>query len=491
MFESAEVGNKVEKRDYNAAVPKVRAALLQTQRDLAQSPLSVVIVVGGVEGAGKSETVNLLHEWMDARGIQTHALAAPSDEERERPAMWRFWRLLPPKGRIGIFFGSWYTDPIINRVFHRESAARYDLALERIADFERMLVQENTVVVKLWMHLSKDAQRKRLKSLQADPKQRWRVTKKDWEYFEKYDRFRRVSEHALQRTSTAEAPWLIVEASDPRYRALTVTRLLQEAIQQRLEAIQSTPKQKIVPDRPKPKPVNVLRQLDLTSKVKDSTYDKKLIKYEAELSELSRRLHNEKRSAILVFEGPDAAGKGGAIRRLTGAMDARLYQVTSVAAPTDEERAHPYLWRFWRHLPRQGRVTIYDRSWYGRVLVERIEGFCAPDAWGRAYSEINAFEEQLTDFGVILVKFWLAISPEEQLRRFKDREATPYKQYKITEEDWRNREKWNSYEAAACDMIEKTSAENSPWVVVPAEDKNTARLTVMKTVCKAIDKGLR
>src|SRR5262245_21599234 len=193
---------------------------------------------------------------------------------------------------------------------------------------------------------------------------------------------------------------------------------------------------------------------------------------------------------LLVFEGPDAAGKGGSIRRLTQAMDARLYQVISVAAPTDEERAHPYLWRFWRHLPRMGRVTIYDRSWYGRVLVERVEGFCRTADWQRAYGEINAFEKQLTDFGVILIKFWLTISPEEQLARFKDRQTTPYKQYKITEEDWRNRNKWDFYEAAACDMIEKTSVETAPWVLVEANNKEWARIKVLKSIVRRLKEEL-
>jgi AMP-polyphosphate phosphotransferase len=244
------------------------------------------------------------------------------------------------------------------------------------------------------------------------------------------------------------------------------------------------------PQMPKPAKRNVINRLDLGAGLKDKEYDKKLLKFQGELARLTRRLHDERRTLILVFEGPDAAGKGGTIRRVTSCIDARLYQVISVAAPTDEERAHPYLWRFWRHLPRLGRVTIYDRSWYGRVLVERVEGFCAPEDWQRAYTEINAFEAQLAGFGIVVVKFWLAIGADEQLRRFEDRQTTPYKQYKITEEDWRNREKWNAYEAAACDMIEKTSTEAAPWVLVEANDKNWARIKVLRTVCKSLKAAL-
>jgi polyphosphate kinase 2 (PPK2 family) len=191
-----------------------------------------------------------------------------------------------------------------------------------------------------------------------------------------------------------------------------------------------------------------------------------------------------------LVEGPDAAGKGGVIRRITQSMDARLYRLMSVAAPTDEERARPYLWRFWRALPRVGRSTIYDRSWYGRVLVERVEGFAAAEEWRRAYGEINAFEEQLAGAGTIIRKFWIALSADEQLKRFKDRQVTPYKQYKITEEDWRNRAKWGAYEAAACDMIERTSTEHAPWVLVEGNDKLWARVKVMKTVVEALEKEL-
>jgi polyphosphate kinase 2 (PPK2 family) len=222
--------------------------------------------------------------------------------------------------------------------------------------------------------------------------------------------------------------------------------------------------------------------MDLTLKLSAEKYERRLTKGMARVNLLTRKLYERQRSLILVFEGPDAAGKGGVIRRLTSAMDARNYQHISIAAPTDEERAHPYLWRFWRSLPRRGRVTIYDRSWYGRVLVERVEGFCHREEWERAFSEINAFEESLTEFGTIVLKFWLALSAKEQLRRFKEREVTPYKQYKITEEDWRNRAKWDSYEAAAVEMVDRTSSQNAPWVLVEAEDKNWARIKVIETV---------
>jgi polyphosphate:AMP phosphotransferase len=485
MFESAEVGNHLDKATYKAEAPKVRAALLQAQKELAEADFAVVVLVAGVEGGGKSETVNLLLEWLDARGIQTHAMAAPTDEERQRPPMWRFWRMLPARGRMAIMFGSWDTGPLLDAVRGKIDRPRLDQSLERVDAFERMLVHENTLLVKFWLHLSKAAQKKRLQKLEADPRQRWRVTKREWKLFKQYDKVHSISEYLVRRTNTAEAPWTIVEGADRRYRNLTVARTLLEALLTRLRQPPAAPPPKPVPLAP-PK-INVINQLDMTRDVDREEYKQELPRLQGRLNLLTHRLAAEERSLILVFEGTDAAGKGGAIRRLTQAMDARDYQVMPVAAPTDEERAHPYLWRFWRHLPRRGRVTIYDRSWYGRVLVERVEGFAAPSEWQRAYEEINDFEGQLTEFGTVVVKFWLAITPDEQLRRFQDRQTTPYKQYKLTAEDWRNRDRWDAYEAAACAMIEKTSTEAAPWVLVEANHKNWARLKVLRTVIARLE----
>lgn len=490
MFETAEVIQKIGKAAYAEQVPALRAALLAAQRELAASNLGVIVLVGGVEGAGKTSTVNLLHEWLDARGIETHAMSEPSDEERMRPPMWRFWRVLPPRGRMAIFLGSWYTQPVIERVFGRMGGARFQERLDRMVAFEELLGREGYLVVKFWLHLSRKAQKRRLEALERDPLQKWRVRPIDWKYFKRYDRFREISETAIRRTSTGAAPWHIIAAADENFRNLSVARALLQALTDRLAAASHAAAPKPQPDRPKPPAASIIRALDLSRRADGKGYDERLLRCQGQFNRLTRRLHDEGRQLILVFEGPDAAGKGGTIRRLTQAMDARNYQVISIAAPTDEERARPYLWRFWRHLPRQGRVTIYDRSWYGRVLVERLEGFCFRADWQRAYTEINAFEEELTDFGIIVVKFWLAISPEEQLRRFEDRQVTPYKQYKITEEDWRNRAKWNAYEAAAVDMIERTSTTRAPWVLVEAEDKPWARLKVLKAAIRQIRREL-
>jgi AMP-polyphosphate phosphotransferase len=483
VFETAELGLTVDKETYNREVPVLRAALLNAQQELAQSSLGVVVIVGGVEGAGKSDAVNLLLEWMDARGIQTHAFFDSTQEENERPPHWRFWRILSPRGHLAILFGSWYTQPIIDRVFRRLRAAEFEHSLDRIVQLEEMLDREHVVVVKYWMHLSPAVQRARLKALRKDPNQQWRVTKRDRQFVKRADVFRQVSEYALQKTNTAHAPWHLVDATDARYRNLTVARTLLQTLRQRLQESKTrvSDAQQVLEDAQLPR-ANLLSKLDLNLRLKENDYQVKLDKLQDRLGYLIRQLRERGRSLILVFEGPDAAGKGGAIRRLTRAMDARDYRVICVGVPTDEERARPYLWRFWRHVPGPGRVAIYDRSWYGRVLVERLEGLCAPAEWQRAYGEINAFESQLVEFGIVVRKFWLAISPEEQLRRFKDRQTTPYKIYKLTQDDWRNREKWAGYQRAACEMIEKTSTIAAPWILVEAENKEWARIKVLKAV---------
>jgi polyphosphate:AMP phosphotransferase len=491
MFEAAEVGSRIDKETFKREVPAVRSELLALQREIAGSALAPVIHIGGGDEVGKVSALNTLLSWLDARGVESFALGPPSDEERERPRFWRFWRLLPPRGSMAILLGSWYTSPIVDRVYGRMDDVTFEREMRRIRDFERMLVQEGMPIIKFWLHLSKAKQKKRLAKVKRDPQSRWLVGEEAWTYFKKYDRFREVAESALRLTSTGVAPWHVVESTNDRYRNLTITGMLNRMLREALDLAKAdAARRRRRAALAKPRKFNVIRQLDLSLNLPVDEYDKALARQGAKLARLVRRLHDAERSLILAFEGPDAAGKGGTIRRLTQAMDARLYRVVSVAAPTDEEAAHPYLWRFWRYVPRQGAARIFDRTWYGRVLVERVEGLASREEWSRAYAEINDFEAQLTDEGAVLLKFWLATSPEEQLRRFQDRQTTPYKQYKLTEDDWRNRKKWDAYEAAACDMIERTSTDHAPWILVEAEDKRWARVKVMKTVCKHLENVL-
>jgi polyphosphate:AMP phosphotransferase len=491
MFESAELGHKIDKATFKAAVPALREALLDVQYDLIKdASFPVIILVGGVDGAGRSEVVNLLNEWMDPRYIHTHGMGVPTDEERERPRMWRFWRALPAKGRIGIFFGSWYTQPLLRRVYGENDDRDLDVAMDDALNFEKMLTDEGALILKFWLHLSKPKQKARLKSLEKDPKTRWRVTERDWTHYKLYDKFVRVCERALRHTSTANAPWYVVEGEDENYRSLTVAKTIQEAIRQRLDSKPKATAAKAAPLLPSLDNLHILKSLDLTQALDKKKYAAQLEKYQGRLNLLTRHPRFREHSVVAVFEGNDAAGKGSSIRRIAQSIDARFYHLVPIAAPTEEERAQPYLWRFWRHLPKRGRLLIFDRSWYGRVLVERVEGYCGQDDWMRAYTEINDFEEQMARHGIILAKFWLAISKDEQLARFKAREQTSFKRFKITEEDWRNRDKWEPYEQAVCDMVDRTSTEIAPWTLVEANDKPYARIKILKTLCDRIEEEL-
>ncbi|MBL0224038.1 MAG: polyphosphate:AMP phosphotransferase [Geobacteraceae bacterium] len=492
MFESAELGHKISKEVWRKAIPALREGLLDAQLDLLQAKkFPVLILIGGVDGAGKGETVNILNEWMDPRHIQTHTFDEPTDEESERPLMWRYWRKLPPKGKIGIFFGSWYSAPIVDNVLGNIKNSEVDQKMERIIRFEKMLTDEGALILKFWLHLSKEQQKKRLKSLEKDPLTRWRVTGTDWDNFKKYDRFRCVSERALRQTSTGEAPWTIVEGTDPRYRYLTIGKAVLDALRHRLDApVGAVHSATLPPTLTATDNLTILRCLDMKKKISKNDYEEELEKWQGRLNILSRHNEFRKHSVVAVFEGNDAAGKGGSIRRISQSLDARQYHIIPVAAPTEEERDQPYLWRFWRHLPRRGKLAVFDRSWYGRVLVERVEGFCSEADWMRGYSEINDFEEQLVRHKIVVVKFWLTITADEQLRRFKEREKISFKRFKITEDDWRNREKWDAYEQAVCDMIDRTSTEIAPWTLVEANDKYYARIKVLKTFCERIEKAL-
>jgi polyphosphate:AMP phosphotransferase len=519
MFRTAELGQKIPKSEYKLREPVLRQELLEAQRDLYQcGEFPVIIVFAGVDGAGKGETVNLLNAWMDPRWIVTRAYDDPSDEERERPEYWRFWRDLPPKGRVGLYLSSWYSRPLLDRVYEKDAEAVFDERLDRILAFEKALADDGALILKFWMHLSHEAQKRRLKKLEKDLLTSWRVTQRDWDHWHIYDRFESAAERAIMRSSTGSASWAIVEGEDPCYRSLTVGMIVRDEIRKRIDefrkrkmvlqelSLRATPagEQTLPPsvttEAGSPaaagagaplRIATVLSRLDMSLALGKGDYKRQLQEQQARLNLLHRRALKKTTSTIVLFEGPDAAGKGGAIRRITAALDARHYQVIPIAAPTDEESAQHYLWRFWRHMSRAGRITLFDRSWYGRVLVERVEGFAAEEEWRRAYAEINEFEQQLTRHGIVLLKYWVHITKDEQFKRFKERESIPHKQWKLTEEDWRNREKWDDYEMAANDLVERTSTNAAPWIIVEGNDKPYARIKVITTLCDRLEGMLK
>jgi len=487
MFDAAELGQRVTKRDFKERVLELRTKLLTLQyrtRELERFP--VLIDFAGVEGAGKTTTINMLNMWMDPRWIRTTGYQAPTRVEMARPRFWRYWRDMPPKGWIGLFLSGRYSRPLLGRVYDHISEHEFDKRLSEIIRFENALVDDGALVLKFWMHLGAPQQEKRLKKLQADPLLSYQVNEEDWRNHEHYEDFIAAAEELITRTNRVGAAWHIVEGDNENYRHLRVGEIIAGELSRHLDVQE----QEAANDRPPirvaspdtPQVATVFDALDLTLSVPKNEYREKLAKYQARLGELGRKAQEQGVSTVLVFEGPDASGKGGAIRRTVWGLDARSFRIHQFAAPTEEERAHHYLWRFWKRLPRAGHVSVFDRSWYGRVLVERAEGFASATEWRRAYNEINDFEHQIVDHGILLLKFWLHVDEDEQLVRFQKREKSLYKHWKLTDEDWRNRELWESYEQYGQDVVQYTSTKKAPWILVEANNKGYARLKVLKTV---------
>jgi polyphosphate:AMP phosphotransferase len=488
MFESAEIPQMVSKKVFDEQEPVLREALLEAQFELAQQKrFPVLILINGVEGAGKEETVKLLSEWLDPRFVRVEALGKLNDEERARPPAWRFWRRLPPKGLIGVILGNWYSEMLVSRISGLISKAQLEVAVQSTERFERMLSDEGVLIFKFWLHLSAPQLKARLRATLRSPLHNWGMQQLDWKKPSTYRKFVTLGETLIRRTSRDYAPWYVIAAADENHRSLTVGRILLEGLQAALKAQERRQKQPhAAPLVSSAENNSLIGSLDMSLALSNDTYKKELAYEQARLAGLMRDKRMARHSLMVVFEGNDAAGKGGAIRRVTAALDPRQYKVIPIAAPTEEERAQPYLWRFWRHVPAQGAMTVFDRSWYGRVLVERVEGFCSQGDWLRAYGEINDFEETLVNFGVVVVKLWMAIDSETQLQRFKEREQISFKRFKITEEDWRNRERWHEYVDAVGDMVDRTSTTIAPWTLVEANDKRYARVKVLRTINNAL-----
>ena len=491
MFESAALGRSYPAKEYAALENDLRMKLFKAQGTCIEHKLPVLITIAGVDGSGRGAVANMLSEWMDAKTIRNHVFWMQTDEERTRPEAWQFWNKLPAGGEIGVFLGGWYGGTIRRFCCGDIGEREFNASMERWGRLEHTLASSGTVIVKLWLHLGKKVQKARLKD-RLKHQEIHHFTPYDKKSAENYDGLVSAAAKAITLTDRVDAPWTVIDAYDGNFRNASVARAIIAAV----EAAVAVKRQNAVPVVPTKASeeeigqISALDAIDLSRTCERGVYKKELAELQSELYDLTYKAYKKGISSTILFEGWDAAGKGGAIRRLTAGIDARITRVIPVSAPTDEELAHNYLWRFWRHIPRAGFVTIYDRSWYGRVLVERVEKLTQPEDWKRAYAELNDFEEQLQEHNNILLKFWLHISPDEQLRRFKEREEIPWKNYKITPDDWRNREKWPAYVEAADEMFLRTSTEYAPWHIIPAEDKKCARLDVIRIYRDALRKAL-
>ena len=488
MFDEAEQDPSMSDEEAARLEETLRIHLLNEQyRHLRLKDRALLIVVAGIDGAGKGDTVNLLNEWMDPRHVRTIAFAEPTAEEKSYPWARRFWLGLPPKGSVGIMFGAGYM-PLLQEIAKKKpDLDKLEEMINTVRKIEDTLVANGVQIIKLWFHMSREAQRKRTETLMANPATAWQVGKNYEKIFKHFDRVRHAGQRVIESTDASHAPWIIIPSANDNMRTVRTAQAVLDAFRRR--SITVPPNHDPAERLKKKRASHVLQNLDYEASITKEAYEQELLAWQNRLAVAVRKKQFGKRSLVVVFEGQDAAGKGGAIRRVTHALDARQYSTIPVAAPRTFEMDRPYLWRFWRNVPHSGRITIFDRSWYGRVLVERVEGFAKRQEWQRAYEEINEFEKQLAERGAIVMKFWLAVTPDEQLRRFREREHSAYKNFKITPEDWRNRRKWPDYEKAAEEMFARTDTPHAPWHVLSANDKRHARLEVIKRITKAVERA--
>lgn len=491
MLEKIDLKKKCQGKEYKARLEEESAKLSVLQRQCKEAGIPVIIVFEGFGAAGKGTQINRLIQAMDPRGFSVYTSNKESEDERLHPFLWRYWTKIPAKGRFAIFDRSWYRRVLVDRFDKITKKEELPSAFHDILSFERQLTDDGTVIIKFFLYISKEEQKKRFKLLEDSRETAWKVTEADWKRNKEYSEYLKINEEMLEKTDTDYAPWVIVEAMDKNYAALkiisSVTARLEKELEKKAALTKSEKKAAKAVDKYKS---GVLSGVDLSKALSNKEYKQKLDSLQKKMEILHSELYRLRIPVVICFEGWDAGGKGGAIKRLTSHMDPRGYEVNPTASPNDTEKAHHYLWRFWNNMPKAGHIAIFDRTWYGRVMVERIEGFCSEAEWKRAYQEINEMEEHLTNSGCIVLKFWLHIDRDEQERRFKERMENPAKQWKITDEDWRNREKWDEYEKAVDEMLVRTSTTYAPWEIVEANSKYYARVKVLKTVVEAMEKEI-
>ena len=498
MLEKLDLTKTLSKEEYKKKMEKLEPKLGRLQRECREYGIPVMIAFEGYGASGKGVQIGELIKALDPRGFEVYAVKNETEEEKMYPFMWRFWTKLPADGRIAIYDSSWYRRVLVDRFDKKVKKSGLADAYQSICSFEEQLTAGGMVMIKIFLAIDKKEQKKRFDKLLECEETAWRVSKGDMKRHKNFEKYQQMNEEMLTRTDTEYAPWNIVEAVDRKYAAAKIYAIVVHTLEEKIEEIKRRKKAEKKAGKQAGFSVSnnklkesILGKADLSLSYTKEEYKKKLVKLQKKMEKLHGELYRRRIPVVLGFEGWDAGGKGGAIKRLTERMDPRGYVVHPSASPNDIEKAHHYLWRFWVDMPKAGHVTIFDRTWYGRVMVERIEGFCTKQEWQRAYKEINDMEKDLTDAGAIVLKFWMQIDKDEQARRFKARQENPEKQWKITDEDWRNREKWAQYEEAVDEMLIRTSTSNAPWIVVEGNNKYYARIKVLETVVKAIEERLR
>ena len=487
------MGKNAKKEKPGAEERKIRLQeatqkLVGLQTAIKENKLPIVVLVEGWGAAGKGSAIANVIRDMDPRFFNVITMPTPTKEEQRYPFLHRYFTKIPEAGKF-VFFDSGWLDELAGQMVKGElSDKKYEQKVESIRLLERQLTDDGYLVVKFFFQITAREQAKRLEELEEDKDTAWRVSAYDKWQNRHYEKCREVFEKCLADTQSERCPWHIVDAQDKKWAALQVMETLCRNIEEKLK----TGRQDIVIQSGdfRLKQIPLLKEIDLGQTIEEKEYKKELEKLQNRLGELHNRLYRRKVPVVIVYEGWDAAGKGGNIRRMAAALDPRGYEVHPIASPQPYEKARHFLWRFWTRLPKTGHIAIFDRSWYGRVMVERLEGFCSENDWRRAYNEINEFEKELSDWGAVIVKFWVQIDKDTQLARFNDRQNNPEKRWKITDEDWRNREKWDQYEGAVDEMLQKTSTTYAPWYILESVDKKYARIKALKIMIRALEEAL-
>ncbi|MGN0298630.1 MAG: polyphosphate:AMP phosphotransferase [Lachnospiraceae bacterium] len=492
MLEHIDLTKSMKKKEFSELMETLAPQLALLQRQAKAANIPVTIIFEGFDFAGKGKLINRLISCFDPRGFEVCTTKTETEEEKMHPFLWRFWKRLPARGRIAVFDNSWYRSVLSSAFDHDTPKEKIERHYREINAFEKQLSDDGMVIIKFFLVISEKEQKTRMKTLLASEDTQWRVSDAMKKRVKGHEKYAQLAEKMFGGTSTSYAPWYTIEATDHPYAAAKIISTVTTVMANALAAKEAAPKPVINPQIDTATyRTAVLSSIDLDKSLTDEEYKEKKKELQKKLSILHNKIYNQRIPVVLVFEGWDAGGKGGAIKRLTEALDPRGYVVNPVASPNATERAYHYLWRFWTKFPKDGHIAIFDRSWYGRVMVERLEGFCSQDEWQRAYQEMNEMEAGLVGHGTVVLKFWMHIDKDEQERRFKERQETPDKQWKITDEDWRNREKWDSYEVAVDEMLLKTSTPNAPWIIVEANDKHYARIKVLETVVAALEKAVK